>query len=375
MTNAVRRVRISGTGSFLPNDPIPNDRLDEILGPLTEAPPRVQKFLVNMGARMLADGGIECRHLAIDPETHELTHTVASMAEPAARAALEHAGRKTSDVQLLLLGCPNYDYSTPPTSTILQERLGIECCAEMEIHSNCSGVGKCVQIAFDAIRLGRYDNALVTYAQHSSVYLRSSYYNQAKMTKTQAALRYILADGSGALFLEAVDADAEDVRGEILGTYLESVGGNRKAGMTAGAGVADLLLPDQPVLSMYERGSHHLDQDFTAVNRDACPLLLEAALRMLDSAGVSSRDIDHFVWSIPHAQLYENNCESFTKRLGVPIERMKFRAQKTGYVGGASILVHFDEMVRTGEIKPGQLVSMISVESSKWMSAGFITRW
>ena len=145
----------AGTGAFLPNDPVPNSELANVLGDVPGAPERVRTFIQNMAPRMLESGGVESRHFAIDPETHRLTHTVVTLAEPAARRALEAAGRKPAEVELLLLASPNYECSTPPTSALLQERLGIPVCAEMEVHSNCSGVGKMVQIAFDALRVGR----------------------------------------------------------------------------------------------------------------------------------------------------------------------------------------------------------------------------
>ena len=53
----------------------------------------------------------------------------------------------------------------------------------------------------------------------------------------------------------------------------------------------------------------------------------------------------------------------------------RFRGSKTGYCGGASILLHFDEMVRDGEAKSGQTIVVHSVESSKWMTAGFVVKW
>lgn len=370
------RVVIAGSGSFLPNDPVTNDRLEDVLGPLSDAPARVQGFVKNVGPRMLESGGIVSRHLAIDPETHRLTHTVASLAEEAARRALESAGKKPTDIDLLLLSAPNYDYSTPPTSAILQERLGIEACAEMEVHSNCSGVGKCVQIAFDALRAGRYKTALVTYSQLSSVYLRNCYFNQPLMNKNQAALRYILADGSGALVLEAIDSDnGAPVEHEILGTHVESVGGKLPPAMTAGGGVADLLEFEAQVKSVFDRGSHHLDQDFTAVAQNAAPRLMAGVARMLETLHIDPRTVDHFVYSIPNKSLYENNLEKITKPFNATPEQVKFRAKHTGYVGGASILLHFDQMVRAGEFKPGETIVLSSVESSKWMCAGFVVRW
>lgn len=374
MKSVLRPVQIIGTGSFLPGDPIPNERLEQVLGSLVEAPERVRKFIANIGPVMLEKGGVATRHFAIDPETHHLTHTVASLAEQAAIQALQKAGRKPADVDLLLLSCPSYDYSTPPTSAILQERLGIEECAEMEVHSNCSGVGKCMQIAMDALRSGRYRTALVCYAQLSSVYVRSCYFNQAQMNKTQAALRYILADGSGAVVLEACDTDGP-VAQELVGTHLESIGGKRKPGMIAGGGIADLAEPSHQIPAVHAAGTHHLDQDFTAVNNDAVPTLVRGVRNMLDELKIDPATIDHYVYSIPGLQLYEANLDKVTVPFGIGPERVKFRAGQTGYCGGASVLLHLDEMIRSGEIRSGQSAVVYSIESSKWMSGGFVVRW
>jgi 3-oxoacyl-[acyl-carrier-protein] synthase-3 len=376
MSGTLQRVAVIGTGSFLPNDPIPNDRIDDVLGHLTKAPEKVQNFVRTVGRRMLENGGVETRHFAIDPETHALTHTIASLSEESGRRALEMAGKKPTDIDLLLLSSSSYDRTTPPTSTLLQERLGIESCAEMEIHSNCSGVGKCMQIAFDAMRLGRYRTALVVYSQLSSVYLRACYFNQPQMNKTQATLRYILADGSGAVVLKAQeDTGQAYLPGEVAGTYVESIGGKLKPAMTAGGGVQDVMSGTNPATEVWERGSHHLDQDFFAVNRDAAPFLLEGVVRMLESLKLDPSEIDHFVWSIPTMQLYDGNISRLSERLKARPEQMKFRAAECGYCGGAAILIHLDQMVRSGELQRGQSAVLHSVESSKWMSAGFVLHW
>lgn len=376
MAHGLKRVVVAGTGSYLPNSPVPQKELDRILGALPNAPDRVRRFIENMGPRIVEGSGIEHRHFAIDPETHRLTHTVADLAEPAARSAIESAGREPREVDLLVLAAPSYDYSTPPTSAFLQEKLGIEHCAELEIHSNCSGVGKAVQVACDALRVGRYKTAVIVYSQLSSVYVRNCYFKQELMNKTQAALRYILADGSGALFLEAAEPGQDgNLRRELLGTYVESVGAGRKPGMTAGGGIADLVTPEQQIPGLFEQGRHHLDQDFTAVSRDAVPLLVQGMRRMLDSLDLRPDQVGHFIYSIPGRQLYDANLNKVTTELGVTADKVRFRAQHTGYMGGASMLLHFDQLARADEAQPGQLVVAYSVESSKWMSGGFVVRW
>ena len=376
MTDCLQRVTVTGTGSFLPHDPVPNDRIDDILGHLDDAPDKVQQFIRTVGWRMLKNGGVRTRHFAINPETRTLTHSISALAEEAARNALEMAGKKPEDVELLLLSSSSYDTATPPTSTLLQERLGIDHCAEMEIHSNCAGVGKCMQIAHDALQLGRYKNALVVYAQLSSVYLRACYFNQPRMSKTQATLRYILADGSGAVFLESQeDKGQERLPGEVVGTYVESIGGKLKPAMTAGGGVLGIMNGANPASAVWERGSHHLDQDFFAVNRDAAPFLLQGVEHMLEKLDIEPEEIDHFIWSIPTMQLYDGHIDRICERLKARPDQMKFRAAECGYCGGAAILIHLDQMVRSGELQRNQRAVLHSVESSKWMSAGFVLDW
>jgi 3-oxoacyl-[acyl-carrier-protein] synthase III len=251
--------------------------------------------------------------------------------------------------------------------------LGVQNCAEIEIHSNCTGVGKAVQIAYDALRTGRYQTALVTYSQLSSIYLRSCYFNQTKMDKVHAALRWILADGAGALVLQA-DQNGKPSH-EIIGTFTESVGAGRPAGMTAGGAAMDLMRASHQIPELYAAGTHHLWQDFSAVNDYAAPLLLQGLCNFTDQLKIPTNEVDHYVVSIPTRQLYEDHIPAFLDRLGITRDKIKFRSEEIGYCGGAATLLHFDEMVRSGEIQPGDLAVVHAVESSKWMTAGFAVRW
>jgi 3-oxoacyl-[acyl-carrier-protein] synthase-3 len=370
-----QRVSVSGTGSFLPNDPVPTEQIDRILGPLDDAPQAVRKFVERAAGAIIQRMGIEHRYFAIDPDTGQPTHSACSLAEEAARRALDASGHGPRDVDLLLVSTPLPDQMTPPTSAILQERLGIGDCAEMEIHSNCSGVAKCVQIAFDALRLGRYRTALVAYSQLSSVYLRRQYFNQAKVSKTQALLRYILADGSGALVLDRVDSrDGEAVPGELLGTHVESGGSTREPGMTGGAGAVDFLKYDHPG-GVYEAGSHHLDQDLAMVGRIAHRELFEGVKRTVKAAGLLPEEVDWILASVPSRSLYNVGLKSFLDYFPSIPRNPVFPCSHIGYAGGAAILVQLDQLVRSGTLQRGQTVVLHSIESSKWMAGGLAIRW
>ena len=113
---SLRPVVIAGTGSFLPGPPISNDKVEQVLGELTDAPPKVKSFVGNIGQKMLDRGGVNTRHFAVDPETGEMTHNFSMLAEQAARRALDMAGMEPQDLDMVMISCPSYDQSTPPTS-------------------------------------------------------------------------------------------------------------------------------------------------------------------------------------------------------------------------------------------------------------------
>lgn len=368
------RVVLTGTGSFLPNAPVSTDRISEVLGPIDSAPADVQKFGARFARKFADRCGVDFRHYAVDPDTGRLTHTVTSLAEPACRNALDAAGLKPTDVDLLLLSSPLHDCGCPSTSAILQESLGIGPCVEMEIHANCSGLFKCVQIALDALRLGRYRTALVVYSQISSAYLRGSFFNQSKMTKTQAALRYILTDGAGAIVLQAAEPSSDEpLAGELLGTYVESVGFDRPPAMTAGGGVADLFNFGN-LRDIFDHGAHHLDQDLALVSREAADYLFESVERHVAALGLPPESVAHLVASVPSVQQYEANTERFRALLPTVQAAAEFPFRHTGYCGGAAVLVALNDLIRSGRLLPGQTALIHAVESSKWMAGGFSLR-
>ena len=96
---------------------------------------------------------------------------------------------------------------------------------------------------------------------------------------------------------------------------------------------------------------------------------------MIEKLGLKPQAIDHYIFAIPTRNLYDDNVEAFGRFFGVGADRLKFRSGSCGYCGGASVFVHFDQMVRSGELRQGQTALLAAVESSKWMSGGFVVRW
>jgi len=266
------------------------------------------------------------------------------------------------------------DYQCPPTSVLVQERLGIRRCTEIEIHSNCTGAPKGLQIAVDMLRAGRYRRAAVAYTQLSSAFLRAEYFNPERVRLEHLALRWMLSDGAGAVILDRAGEPPH-----LLDAYVESSGGERAAGMMGGAtgalGAEELLDGRTFCSALHESGRHHVWQDIAEVSREAPRQLVAGLGRMLREMKIPGGDIAHFLLGIPGRHFMTDEMKAFfTEQVGVDPSRVPFDIEEFGYCGGATMFVQFDRLMRSGQARPGALVAAYLEESSKWMSGGFVAR-
>jgi 3-oxoacyl-[acyl-carrier-protein] synthase-3 len=363
----------------LPGEPVAIDRVEEVLWRLDGLNNRLAARLDQFRERLLSRSGVQNRHFAIDSQTRRQTETNASLAEKAARQALETAKMEASQIDLLIFSSPAPDCLTPPTSALLQERLGIQRCIEIEIHSNCTGVPKGIQIALDMLRQGRCAKALVAYSQLSSIFLRSEFYNTSHVTLEHLTLRWMLSDGAGALVL-GPDGQGPD-RPEMLDAYVESVGVGQSPGMTMELGAQPgpelAHLPTPYIVAIHEAGRHHLWQDVAKVVSQGPQLAISGLRNMLDACHCDANDVAVFILPFPGRHFVSDKHWDMARRtLGTDVEsRAPFLISEFGYCGGAASLVQFDRMARAGRFKPGELIAAYVEESSKWMSGGFLVRW
>jgi 3-oxoacyl-[acyl-carrier-protein] synthase III len=229
------------------------------------------------------------------------------------------------------------------------------------------------------LRQRRYRKALVIYTQLSSIFLRSEFYNPAKVTLEHITLRWMLSDGAGAMVLSLADGD--ESRPELLDAYVESVGSDRPAGMKmelgAECGPALANLPAPFLHSIHESGRHHLWQDVVAVSGLAAEYALNGLRNMLDAFGVIPDEVSTFVLPFPGRHfISDKHRDLFANVIGREGEaRVPFLVAQFGYCGGAASLVQFDHMARQGMFHTDDLIAVYVEESSKWMSGGFLVRW
>ena len=366
-----RPVYIAGSGTYLPGKPIPFDQIDTILGELTEAPQKIQKWIARMKPVMAELLHIKYLHYAIDPDTREFNDDNITMSVKSAIAALQLAGMKSSDIDLICYGSAHQD-QMPTASVRIQEALGIETCQEFSVHANCTSAYKALYLAQELIKNGSNQNALVISSSMSSSELRAEYYNQQLLDKESLFLRWFLSDGAGAILLTA---DQDLARGyELEYTYVESIGGNKPS----------LMFNQRPGYWMnpkeeFERGYHHLRQNFrNALSTDIFQepdgsIFFKGFKRMLEKHKVSIDAIKMFQINMPTKHIVDSIIREFNT-LGISEDKFYTKLDELGYNGPPMALVCLDKIIREETLNSGDYIASFVTEVSKFMQAGYFVR-
>ena len=315
MSLALRHTRITGTGSYLPPNRLSNADIVALLA---------RRGIETSDQWIFERTGIRARHFAADGVN------ASDLALPAARHALEAAGRRPEEVDLIIVATSTPDMVFPSTACILQAKLGIAGCPAFDLQAVCSGFVYALTVADAMLRSGSAGCALVIGAEIFSRILDFD-------DRTTCVL---FGDGAGAVVLEPSETPG------LLASDLHADG--RHVGILCVPGtVAGGQVLGDPLLKM----------DGQAVFKLAIGVLESAARATLAKAGRTEADID---WLIPH-QANIRIMQSTAKRLRLPFDRVIVTVDQHGNTSAASIPMALDSAVRSGKVKPGQLVLLEGV--------------
>ncbi len=366
--NTVRFVKIAGTGSYLPGNPVPKDKVNEYLGELPNAPEKVRKWLKRIQSLMFDLVDVEFYHFAIDPVTRKFTDDNISMSVKASREALKDAALSPGDIDLIVYGSPHQD-QMPTASVRIQEALGIDRCGEISIHANCTSAYKAMLVAYDMLRNGRYRNALVISSNISSSEMVAEYYNQALLTKEDLFLRYFLSDGASSLVLQSTEK--KDSGLFLDHVCMESVGGNKPSAM-GNKRPAYWMNPREE----YEKGYHHLSQMFqeelsSNFHEEGGSVFFKGLCRMLSDHKVDLNRLKFFQVNFPSKHISElimDECQS----ISIPRQTFYSKMSMMGYIGPPMAFLCLDKIRKEEILAPGDIIMSFVTEVSKFMQAGYI---
>lgn len=365
-----KKVKIVGSGTYLPGHPVSIEEVDGILGELSLAPAKTKKWLDMTRGIMKQMLDVKNYYFAIDPATREFADDNITMSVKAAGEALKMAGMNSEEIEFIAYGSPHQD-QMPTASVRIQEALGIERCAEVSIHANCTSAYKALMIAHDMLLSGRYSTALVVSSNISSSELRAEYYNQSLVKKEELLLRYFLSDGAGALVLKATD---EKNGMFVENCYIESIGGKKPAAMY-NKRPAYWMNPQEE----YNKGYHHLAQLFNDKLRmhfdePGGSVFYQGLKRMISAYPFDIEKVRFFQVNFPSKHISEmviEECES----IGIPAAKLYARMNSMGYIGPPMALVSIDRMLREEKFNRGDMVLSFVTEVSKFMQAGYLLKF
>ncbi|MBU2629634.1 MAG: 3-oxoacyl-ACP synthase III family protein [Proteobacteria bacterium] len=364
-------VRVKGTGTYLPGNPVPYDDITRFLGELKDAPQSIQKWYSRTHKIMKDIINISYCHYAIDPDSRKIKEDNVDMAVKASLNALQKADLKPEEIDIIIFG-GNYSHQMPPMSSRLQEALGIDFCSELHINSNCTSVYKALLIAHDFLRLGRYKNALVVSSNISSSFLRSEYYNQQKIQKKDLFLRFYLCDGASAVVLQSSDTLQNGFF--IESTYMESPGCHKEATMGS-----SLPAYYENPLEVYNNCSHHISQLFQKELKEnfvenGHTIFFNGLKRMIKKDSINLTNIKSFLINMPTKYVVDSivqECET----IGIPKSCVFTTIDNMGYAGPPAAFISLDKLIQNQTFKDQDLILSFVTEVSKFMQAGFTIRY
>ncbi|EMP56785.1 3-oxoacyl-ACP synthase [Marinobacter santoriniensis NKSG1] len=298
--------RIIGTGSYLPEKVLTNKDMESMVDTTDEW--------------IRERTGIEQRHIAADGET------TVDLAEQASRRAIEAAGLKPDDIDLIVFATSTPDKIFPSSACILQARLDIHGCPAFDIQAVCSGFVYALSVADKFIKTGSSKRALVIGAE---VFSRI-------VNWEDRGTCVLFGDGAGAVVLEANEETG------ILSTHIHADGQYEDL-LHVPCGIADGF-------DRVKAGQAFVEMKGNEVFKVAVNTLGKIVDETLAANNMEKSDVD---WLVPH-QANLRIISATAKKLKLGMDRVVVTVNKHGNTSAASIPLALDAAVRDGRIQRGE---------------------
>ena len=265
--------------------------------------------------------GIRQRRIATSEGTSDL-------AAKAAERAIEQAGIKPEEIDLIILATSSQDYCFPSGACEVQGRVGAVNAVCYDLSAACTGFVFALNTAQAFIQSGVYRTALVVGSEVLS-----------KLIDWKDRSTCVLfGDGAGAVVVRADETG-------ILGFQMHSDGTKGNV-LTCGArSNGNFLMNQKPELS-------YMTMDGQEVFKFAVKKVPEVISQLLEKTGTPIEEIRYFVLHQANYRI----IESVAKRLKVGMEKFPANMEYYGNTSGASIPLLLDEMNRAGKLNPGDKI-------------------
>lgn len=311
----------------------------EIVGSGCAFPERIvtnhdlEKFIDTSDEWIRTRTGIEERRIA-DRQKGETTLT---FAHQASLRALEMAGIQAADLDLIIVGTVTPDTVMPCTANQLQAKLGAIRGFSFDLQAACSGFLYGFSIADQYIRTGMIEHALIVGGE-----ILSSITNWRDRSTC-----VLFGDGAAGVVLKRTT----QANSCIIATKLFSDG---RLGEILNIPHGYGKVP--PHASEYRHDQHKIQMRGNELFKVAVRSMVDAATQILWDNHLKTEDIDFFIFHQANLRI----IEMCVKSLNVPKEKTWLNLQKYGNTSAATLPSCLDEAWRSGRVKKGDLILMVT---------------
>ncbi len=331
-------ITIVGSGRYLPGSPWSNEDLTRVMDTSDDW--------------IRQRTGIRQRYFCPDGQG------ASDLALPAAKQALESAGRAPEDVDYILFNTMTPDHILPGSAPLLGAALGCPGAPALDLRTQCAAMIYSFQVADALLKAEAARTILIVGAEaHAGLMPWKNWaalsgdgprdaedYERATQGRGYGV---IFGDGAGALVVErgngagllAVDLHAD---GRYASELAVPAGFRRRPYATTEGVDANQFLPYMNGREIFR----HAVSKLPSTVRAAC-----------DKAGVSLAQVD---WFIAH-QANDRINKVVRERLEIPEEKVPSNIARYGNTSGATIPILVDEMRRDGRLREGQLVCFLAL--------------
>ncbi len=299
--------RIAGIGAYVPETIVTNDDLTKIVETSDEW--------------ISSRTGIRERRISVKEETSDL-------AAEAARQALEAAGVRPEELDLIILGTSSPDCNYPSGACEVQAKIGAVNAAAFDVSAACSGFIFAMNIVQAFFKSEIYQTALIIGAETLSKVVNWD----------DRSTCVLFGDGAGAAVLK-------NEKSGIIDMLMGSDGTKGEALKCTSRSLGNFLTGTKPELGF-------MTMDGQEVFRFAVKRVPESIESLMKRNQVVKEDIQYYVLH----QANERIVEAVARRLKEPMDKFPMTIEKYGNTSTASIPLLLDDMVKKGMLKDGDKI-------------------
>lgn len=369
-------IYINDLASFLPNAPVDNDHIEDVLGRVGNMPSRTKR-------RILANNKIHTRYYALDPVTGEATHTNAELTAEAVRRLRPTDGFTPAAIECLCCGTSSPDLLMPGHGMMVAGELRLPPCEVMTTAGICVAGMTALKYACMNVASGTVTNAVATGSELASSFMKASFFptpvsQDADLKKKPILgfdadfLRWMLSDGAGAAYVSGQKNRAglsfrvEWIENRCYAGELSTCmyAGGKKMSDGRVQGWRQLASS----LAAAEENYFAVRQDVKLLDEQIIATSMGRALPAIATKrGLRPADID---WYLPHysSHYFREKIYRAMEEVGfaIPYEKWFTNLAEVGNLGSASIYLLMQGLMQSGRLRDGDKVLCFIPESGRF---------